>query len=142
MPTVIAPPTTTDVTVPSSFARTPDSNAPSSFDALMKTISTAVTRPRSSVGVTRAAVLERMLTLYMSTKPITARKTSVTGSQRDRPQTIVAAPNAPTASIKVGPAARRNGFRASTTAALSAPTAGAARNTPRPIGPTCRMSRA
>src|SRR5438128_980498 len=45
-PIVSAPPATTAVTAPSTDAATPDSNAPSSFDALMKTISTASTRPR------------------------------------------------------------------------------------------------
>ncbi len=43
--TVIAPPTTTDGTVPSSRAATPDSNAPSSFDEPMKIWFTADTRP-------------------------------------------------------------------------------------------------
>ena len=50
--TVATPPSTTAGTAPMSAAATPDSNAPSSFDALMNTISTAFTRPRSSSGVT------------------------------------------------------------------------------------------
>ena len=54
-------------------AATPDSKAPSSFDALMKTISTAITRPRSSSGVASATIIERMFMLIMSTKPLTAR---------------------------------------------------------------------
>ena len=45
------PPITTAGTAPTSAAATPDSNAPSSFEALMNTISTAFTRPRSSSGV-------------------------------------------------------------------------------------------
>src|SRR5665213_3309124 len=78
---VATPPATTAVTVPTSAATTPDSNAPSSFDALTKTISTAFTRPRSSFGVTSATVVLRMLTLTMSTKPPTASATSESGSQ-------------------------------------------------------------
>src|SRR4051794_27900263 len=74
MPSVIAPPKTTDVTVPSSRASTPDSNAPSSFDALMNTISTAVTRPRSAMGVTSSAGLERMLMVKTATNPTTSRQ--------------------------------------------------------------------
>ena len=51
-PIITAPPATTARTVPISEATTPDSNAPSSFEALMKTHSTALTRPCSSGGVT------------------------------------------------------------------------------------------
>ena len=69
MPIVAIPPATTLVTVPTSAATAPDSKAPSSFEALMKTISTALTRPRSSFGVISATVVERMLTLIMSTNP-------------------------------------------------------------------------
>ena len=63
---VAAPPSTTAGTAPMSAAATPDSNAPSSFDALMKTISTAVTRPRSSSGVTSGRIVERRTTLTVS----------------------------------------------------------------------------
>ena len=51
------PPSTTAGTSPISAAATPDSNSPSSFDALMKTISTALTRPRSSSGVTNGTIV-------------------------------------------------------------------------------------
>ena len=64
--TVATPPSTTAGTAPMSAAATPDSNAPSSFDALMKTISTAFTRPRSSSGVTSGRIVERRTTLTMS----------------------------------------------------------------------------
>src|SRR6185312_16297762 len=50
-------------------ATAPDSKAPSSLEAEMNTISTALTRPRSSLGVTSATVVERILTLIMSTNP-------------------------------------------------------------------------
>ena len=53
------PPITTAGTAPTSAAATPDSNAPSSFEALMKTISTALTRPRSSSGVTSGRIVCR-----------------------------------------------------------------------------------
>ena len=72
----------------------------------MKTISTAFTRPRSSFGVTRATVVARMFTLYMSAKPATASPTRVSGSQVDNPQTTVAIPKIATATINVDPPGR------------------------------------
>src|SRR5579862_1056852 len=69
-PIVTAPPATTAGTAPTSAAATPDSNAPSSFEALMNTHSTALTRPRSSFGVANATVVERMFIEYMSTSPL------------------------------------------------------------------------
>src|SRR4029078_5393450 len=77
---VAMPPRTTAATGVSSAAAAPDSNAPSSFEALMKTFSTASTRPRSSSGVTIATVVARMFMLIMSTKPLTARASSESGS--------------------------------------------------------------
>ena len=53
---------------------------------------------------------------------------------------MFAAPKRTTTAISVGPAARRSGRRARISAAPSAPTAGAARRTPSPTGPTWRMS--
>ena len=47
---VSEPPITTAGTAPIRAAAAPDSKAPSSFEALMKTISTALTRPRSASG--------------------------------------------------------------------------------------------
>src|SRR2546430_11561340 len=44
-PTMTTPPATTAGTAPTSEATAPDSNAPSSFDALMNTHSTALTLP-------------------------------------------------------------------------------------------------
>ena len=49
-----------------------DSNPPSSFEALMNTHSTALTRPCSAGGVTRSTVVERMFMLIMSAKPASA----------------------------------------------------------------------
>src|SRR5206468_5857517 len=82
---VATPPATTVVTAPKIAATAPDSNAPSSFDAEMNTISTAPTRPRSSFGVTIATEVERMFTLNMSTNPARARAASVRGIQVEAP---------------------------------------------------------
>ena len=128
--------------MPTAAATTPDSKAPSSLDALMKTISTAVTRPRSSFGVTSAIVVERMLTLIMSTNPATASAASESGSHSDSPKTTMQTPKRATTTSSVGPAEFRNGRRVSISAASSAPTAGAVRSAPRPTGPTCRIERA
>ena len=57
---VVQPPPTTAGIVPTSDAARPDSNAPSRFEAEMKTISTAVTRPHTASGVASADVVERM----------------------------------------------------------------------------------
>ena len=108
----------------------------------MKTISTAPTRPRSAFGVTIATVVERMFTLIMSTKPATASAASVSGIHCDAPQTTCSAPKRITTMISVGPAGQRSGRRVTYSAAANAPTAGAARSTPSPNGPTSRMSRA
>ena len=79
-------------TAPMSAAATPDPNAPSSLDALMKTISTAVTRPRSSSGVTSGRIVWRRTTLTMSTAPPTARARSESHIVSERPKTIIVAP--------------------------------------------------
>ena len=61
------------------MAAAPDSKAPSSFDALMNTISTALTRAAEASGVASAVIIERMFMLIMSAKPPTAR-----GQERER----------------------------------------------------------
>ena len=83
---------TTAGTAPTSAAATPDSNAPSSFDALMKTISTALTRPRSSSGVTSGRIVCRSTTLTMSTPPPTASASSESHIASDRPKAIIERP--------------------------------------------------
>ena len=70
----------------------------------MKTHSTALTRPCSSGGVTSRTVVERMFMLIMSTNPLTARAARESGSERERPNTIIIAPKAPTTASSVGPA--------------------------------------
>src|SRR5438270_126440 len=57
------PPRTTDVTVPNSFAATPDSNAPSSFDEPTKIEFTDDTLPSRCDGVSTCSNVERMSTL-------------------------------------------------------------------------------
>jgi hypothetical protein len=52
---------------------TPDSKAPSSLDAPMKTFSTAMTRPRISSGVARGTIVARMKTLTASAPERTSR---------------------------------------------------------------------
>ncbi len=69
---------------------TPDSKAPSSFEPLMKTHSTALTRPWSEIGVSIVTAVARMFMLIMSTKPVIASIASESGSERERPNTIVA----------------------------------------------------
>jgi hypothetical protein len=59
-----------------SEAARPDSNAPSSFDPLMKTVPTAPTRPRRRSGLASAEMVERTFMLYMSAKPLIARVTA------------------------------------------------------------------
>jgi hypothetical protein len=139
---VMPPPATTAAVGPSRNAASPDSNAPSWLEALMNTISTAVTRPRSSSGVASAAVVERMFIEYMSAYPVATSAANDSGALRERPNTTVATPNAATATSSVRPAPWRIGRRVRPTAAPSAPMAGAARRMPSPVGPTCRIDAA
>ena len=120
-------------------ATAPDSKAPSSFDALMNTHSTALTRPCSCGGVSIVTAVWRMLTLIMSTKPVTQSAASESGSHFESPNTIIPPPNIATTTRSVGPAGVWSGFRASSTAAASAPTDGAVRRRPSPIGPVWRI---
>ena len=125
-----------------SDATTPDSKAPSSFDALMKTHSTALTRPWSSIGVTSATVVARMFMLIMSTNPVTASAASESGSHFDRPKTIIAGAEDGDDDEQRRAGAPRSGRRARSTPAASAPIDGAVRSAPSPIGPMSRIVRA
>ena len=91
---VATPPKRTAGTAPTSAAATPDSNAPSSFEALMKTISTAFTRPRSSSGVTSGRIVERRTTLTRSKPPASASASIESHISRESPNTTMHAPNA------------------------------------------------
>ncbi len=108
----------------------------------MKTISTALTRPRSSFGVISPTVVERMLTLIRSTNPAMPSAATESSIDRESPKTIMHAPKIPTTTSSVGPARVWSGRRARMIPAASAPTAGALRRTPSPTGPTWRISRA
>ena len=70
----------------------------------MNTPSTAFTRPRSAFGVASATVVERMFIEIMSTNPLTASASADSQNQRERPNTIMLAPNAPTTNSSVRPA--------------------------------------
>ena len=78
----------------------------------------------------------------MSTKPLTPSASSDSQNERESPNTTMLAPNVATATSSVRPARRPSGRRVSIAAPKSAPTAGALRSTPRPVGPTCRIERA
>ena len=134
------PPITTAGTAPSSAAATPDSNAPSSFDARMNTDSSALTRPRSSGGVSSGTSVPRISTLTMSAPASTASARMDSGKLVDSPNTTVAAPNVPTATNRMRPTLCRRGRAASTTPTPIAPMPGAARNRPLPSAPTCSTS--
>ena len=68
--------------------------------------------------------------LIMSAKPATASAASESGSDFDRPNTIIIAPNVATTTSNVGPAGNGRGRRERTIPARSAPAAGAARSRP------------
>ncbi len=103
------PPSTTAGTAPIKAAATPDSNAPSSFDALMKTISTALTRPRSSSGVTSGRIVWRRTTLTMSSPEPTASASIESHIERESPKTTIETPKPATTAKSIGPALRRIG---------------------------------
>ena len=139
---VATPPSTAAGTVPNSAAVTPLSNWPSWFEALMKRKFTAPTRPRISSGVASCTSENRITTLTVSAAPSTASASSDSHIQCDSENTTVAAPNTITAWNIRNPTRRLMVWRASSAVISSAPTAGAARSTPSPNGPVCRMSRA
>ena len=139
---VPTPPSRTAGTVPNHCAVSPDSNCPSSLDAPIKTISTAVTRPRISSGVRNCTRVARMITLIMSAAPRKISESSESTRLVEMPKRIVKTPKPATAHSSVGPARPRSGRCASATAITAAPTPGAVRNSPRPHGPVCRISRA
>ena len=78
----------------------------------------------------------------MSAAPSTVRAPTDSQTYFDSPKTTVAAPNTATAPNISRPARRRIVWLARITATSVAPTAGAARSTPKPSAPTCSTSRA
>jgi hypothetical protein len=73
-------------------AATPLSNSPSSFDALMNRLDTAVTRPRMGSGVTIWIRLWRTKTDTESAAPNAARASIEIHSQLDSAKMTVATP--------------------------------------------------
>ena len=78
--------------------------------------------------------------LIMSAAPSTTRTAIENQKDVDSPNAMVATPNTPTAVNMMRPTLRSTGNRASHNDIISAPTAGAERNMPRPHGPVSRMS--
>src|SRR5579859_4541954 len=129
-------PLTTENTGPKNPATVPDSKPPSSLEALMNTLLTAETRPRISLGVPDCTRLWRTTTLTLSAAPLHANISNDNQNHVDRPKTMVTTPNAATASSNARPARRSGGTCDNVTAMQNAPTAGAARSHPNPVGPT------
>src|SRR3954447_5833436 len=90
--TVPMPPATTAGTAPNHAAVTPDSNCPTSLDAPMKTMLTALTRPRISSGVDICTSVWRTITLTISQAPNNTSDTTDRATFRDSPNTTVHAP--------------------------------------------------
>ena len=139
MPT---PPSTTAGTVPNHCAVTPDSNCPTSFEAPMKTVLTALTRPRMSFGVVSCTSVCRTMMLTMSQAPTSTRAATESATLRESPNTTVKPPYAQTHHSIAAPARRRKGQCANTSAIVTAPMPGAQRSRPSPEGPIFRISRA
>src|SRR4030095_1856668 len=133
------PPATTEITGPNSAAVNPDSSAPNSFDVPIKILFTAETRPRISSGVTSCTIEPRMITLTLSKAPMKNSKPSDNQKVLDNPKRMVAIPKPVTHQSKVLPACFIGGRCATINAIAKAPTAGAARIQPSPIGPQCKI---
>src|SRR5882724_6598928 len=97
---VPTPPATTEMTGPNNCATRPDSNPPNSFEVPMNRLFTAETRPRISSGVSNCTSVCRTTTLTLSTTPQINSIANESQNQRDKPNAIVAIPNAATARIK------------------------------------------
>ena len=89
---VPTPPNTTAGTVPNQCAVMPDSNSPNWFDAPIKIMSTAFTRPRIASGVRICTRIARMTTLTMSQAPTSRSEMSDRMRLRDNPKTMVKMP--------------------------------------------------
>ena len=90
--------------------------------------------------MTSVAVVVRMLTLIMSAAPLIASAASDSANERERPKTIMQAPNAATTAISVGPARPASGRRTSIDAGGDrADGRGAAQHAEARPGPVCRI---
>ena len=103
------PPNRTAGMAPNHWAVTPDSNCPTSFDAPMKTILTALTRPRISSGVPSCTSVCRTITLTMSQAPTAISAAIDSTTLRESPKTIVKRPKPATHDNIAAPARRCNG---------------------------------
>src|ERR1017187_1101764 len=134
------PPYTTAGTVPNHCAVRPDSNWPTSFDAPMKIIFTALTRPRISSGVPSWMTVWGTITLTISRAPNAASAASDSARFRERPKTMVQMPKPSTQASMVAPARRLIGRYATRMAMRMAPAPGAALRMPSPVAPIDRIS--
>ena len=100
----------------------------------MKTISTALTRPRSASGVASAVIIERMFMLIMSAKPLTASAANESANELDSPNTTMLPPKTPTTTSSLRPAIPRSGRRVSMIPAKRAPDGGRAAQHAEPDG--------
>src|SRR5581483_7534436 len=107
---VPAPPRITAGTVPNQCAVNPDSNSPSSFDAPMKIMSTAFTRPRTASGVAICTRVPRTTTLTISEAPTNTSDISESTRLREIPNTIVNTPNPATQNNMSLPTRLRSGL--------------------------------
>ena len=116
---------TTAGPTPISAPATPDSNAPSSLEAPMKTFSTAITRPRMSVG--RGQRDDRRPDEHADRVGAGQHDAGRRTPRRScwvTPSTIVATPNTATATNSVRPTCRRTGRTASSAVTITAPMPG------------------
>src|SRR5882672_77695 len=138
--TVPMPPTMMALAVPHQWAVVPDSNSPSSFEALMNTIETALTRPRIRSGVPTWMRVWRTVTLSMSAAPMTKRNARDRGRLWESPRPRVASPNTATPPKSQAPIRRRRGRNAKRIAMTPAPTALALRKSPTSSDPRPKNS--
>ena len=108
----------------------------------MNTEFTADTRPSMLAGVSICTSVARITTLTLSAMPLTASNTSDRKKLVDNPNPMIAIANTATATSNARPARSIGGRCARSTPISTAPSAGAARRTPNPCGPTCRISEA
>ena len=134
----MTPPKATLGTRPITRAATPDSKAPISLLLVMKKELTADTRPISSWGVWTCSRVWRRTTLTLSRAPLTASRAMEKTKLVEKAKAIQHRPKKPTHSRRDRPALRMTGRWARTRPMRTEPTAGAARSSPRPWGPTFR----
>src|SRR6185436_1444195 len=137
--TVPTPPTTMARDAPNHLAVRPDSNSPSSFDVLMNTIETALTRPRMASGVATWMRVWRTVTLSMSAAPEITSSAIVRGKFVERPNPIVARPKTATPPNSQAPMRSRSGRIARARAMSPAPSDGALRRMPSTWGPLLKV---